>query len=74
MGALLHDVGISQIQKDDMPEHAFIGAQIARDAGYPEEVARCIELHDFAGLTKEYVEGANLPCVIDKDDKLPVTW
>ena len=71
---LLHDVGISQIQKDDMPEHAFIGAQIARDAGYPEEVARCIELHDFAGLTKEYVEGANLPCVIDKDDKLPVTW
>ena len=33
-----------------------------------------IELHDFAGLTKEYVEGANLPCVIDKDDKLPVTW
>lgn len=74
MGALLHDVGISQIQKDDMPEHAFIGAQIARDAGYPEEVARCIELHDFAGLTKEYVEGANLPCVIEKDDKLPVTW
>ena len=74
MGALLHDVGISQIQKDDMPEHAFIGAQIARDAGYPEEVARCIELHDFAGLTKEYVEGANLQCVIDKDDKLPVTW
>lgn len=74
MGALLHDVGISQIQKDDMPEHAFIGAQIARDAGYSEEVARCIELHDFAGLTKEYVEGANLPCVIDKEDKLPVTW
>ncbi len=32
------------------------------------------ELHDFAGLTKEYVEGANLPCVIDKEDKLPETW
>ena len=74
IGALLHDVGISQIQKDDMPEHAFIGAQIARDAGYSEEIARCIELHDFAGLTKEYVQGANLPCMIQKEDKLPESW
>lgn len=74
VGAVLHDVGISQIQADDMPEHAFIGAMIARDAGYSEHIARCIELHDFAGLVEEYVQGINLPCYIDKKDKLPESW
>ncbi len=73
-GALLHDLGISQIITDDMPEHAYIGGQIARAAGFSEEVARCIELHDCAGLVKEYVLALNLPRTVDKDDMIPETW
>lgn len=74
IGALLHDIGISQINKDDMPEHAYIGAEIARDAGYSEEIARCIELHDGGGFGKEFVSVLNIAKSVDKDDLLPESW
>jgi len=73
-GALLHDVGISQIISDDMPEHAYIGGRIAQDAGFGEKVSRCIELHDCAGFVKEYVLALDLPRTVAKDDLLPETW
>lgn len=75
IGALLHDVGISQIVSDDMPEHTYIGAHIARAAGFSEEIARCIELHDSAGLVKEYCDLLQLPISCEgNDDLIPRTW
>lgn len=74
IGAILHDIGISQINMDNMPEHAYIGGEIARAAGYSEEVARCIERHDGAGFVKEFVLALNLPRSVEKDDMLPETW
>lgn len=74
IGALLHDVGISQIDKDDMPEHAYIGAEITRSAGYSEHIARCIELHDGGGFVEEFVSTLNIARSVDKKDLLPETW
>ena len=74
LGALLHDVGISQIISDDMPEHAYIGGQIALAAGYSKEISLCIELHDCAGFVKEYVTELDLARTVEKDDLLPETW
>lgn len=73
-GALLHDIGISQTEDDLSPEHAMIGANMVRAAGYPEEVARCVEMHDCGGLVEEVVKELGLVPTIGKVDTLPESW
>lgn len=73
-GALLHDIGISQTEDDVSPEHAMIGADIVRAAGYPEEVARCVEMHDCGGLVEEVIQELGLAPTIGKTDTLPQSW
>lgn len=74
IGAVLHDVGISQESDDASPEHAYVGGQLARAAGFSEEIARSIELHDCGGFVKEVVQELDLPRTVNKDDLLPETW
>ena len=73
-GSLLHDIGISQTIDDSSPEHGMIGAQMVRDAGYPEAVARCVEFHDCGGFVREIVEELSLPTTCGKRDTLPESW
>ena len=73
-GALLHDTGISQTEDDLSPEHAMIGANIVRTAGYPEEVARCVEMHDCGGLVEEVIQELGLAPTTGKMDTLPESW
>lgn len=49
-GAALHDIGRSQTHS---LAHAQIGADICREYGLSEEVARIVECHIGAGLTAE---------------------
>jgi uncharacterized protein len=68
-GAMLHDIGIV---KTDAPgikcfgtekyiKHGIIGAQMLRDEGCPEWVARIAERHTGAGLTADDIVAMNLP-------------
>lgn len=74
MGCLLHDIGISQTIDDRSPEHSMIGANMVRAAGYPEEVARCVEFHDSGGLVPEVIAELALPTTCGKQDTLPESW
>lgn len=74
MGCLLHDIGISQTIDDRSPEHSMIGANMVRDAGYPEEIARCVEFHDAGGLVPEVIAELKLPTTCGKADTLPESW
>jgi putative nucleotidyltransferase with HDIG domain len=74
MGCLLHDIGISQTIDDRSPEHSMIGADMVRDAGYPEEVARCVEFHDSGGLVPEVIAELQLTTTCGKADTLPESW
>ena len=49
-GALLHDIGRSRTHSIG---HAQAGADMLREAGYPEELARIVECHTGAGLTAD---------------------
>lgn len=73
-GSLLHDIGISQTIDDSSPEHGMIGANMVRDAGYPEAVARCVEFHDCGGFVREIVAELGLPTTCGKLDTLPESW
>ena len=57
-GALLHDIGRARTHGID---HAVVGANIASELGYPEEVVRIIERHIGAGIPKEEAEKLGLP-------------
>jgi putative nucleotidyltransferase with HDIG domain len=74
MGALLHDIGISQTIDDSSPEHGMIGANMVREAGYPEAVARCIEFHDCGGFVAEIIAELGLQTTTGKQDTVPETW
>jgi putative nucleotidyltransferase with HDIG domain len=74
MGCLLHDIGISQTIDDRSPEHSMIGANMVRAAGYPEEVARCVEFHDSGGMVPEVIAELALPTTCGKQDTLPESW
>lgn len=79
VGALLHDVGLCNLafeagKNDFLPEHYYIGAEIALQAGYSEEVARCIECHDCGGLVTEVIAALGLPVHGAKENTLPETW
>jgi uncharacterized protein len=49
-GSMLHDIGRSQTHGIG---HAQSGAEICRNLGLPEEVARIVECHTGAGLTAD---------------------
>ena len=57
-GALLHDIGRSKTHGID---HAVVGAQIAKEYGYSEDVLNIIERHIGAGITKEESVKLGLP-------------
>lgn len=70
-GALLHDIGISVTLDDLTPNHCAIGSRIAREMGYPEQVARCIECHEgiFSAQT-----GRELKVDMVREHYCPQTW
>lgn len=57
-GALLHDIGRSRTHGIT---HAVVGAEIAREHGYPDEVVNIIERHIGAGITAEEAVKLGLP-------------
>ncbi len=77
--AMLHDIGIF---RTDAPSihchgtepylaHGVIGAQLLRQLGVDETVARVAERHTGAGITREDIEAQNLP--LSPADYLPET-
>jgi uncharacterized protein len=65
-GALLHDVGRC---KTNGIRHAVVGAVLARSLGASDEVARIVERHIGAGITREEAVKLGLPA----RDYLPKT-
>ncbi len=65
-GALLHDIGRSQIHSI---MHAYVGAQIAAEHGLPPELVDIIRKHTGAGLDQQDVKELELP----PGDYMPVT-
>ena len=57
-GALLHDIGRA---KDHTIFHAYIGSQMVREYGLPEQLVEIVRKHTGAGLDKEDVEEMGLP-------------
>jgi uncharacterized protein len=49
-GAMLHDIGRSRTHAID---HAQQGADLLREQGFPEDLARIVECHTGAGLTAD---------------------
>ncbi|MCK9581711.1 MAG: HDIG domain-containing protein [Methanoregula sp.] len=49
-GAMLHDIGRGSTHAID---HAQRGADLLREQGFPEDVARIVECHTGAGLTAD---------------------
>lgn len=78
-GGLLHDIGLTELGVGDyeteaakpVPEHCAIGAKIARNAGFPESVAHCIESHEF--WIGEEARICKFPDPI-KESYVPKTW
>lgn len=64
-GALLHDIGRSRTHRID---HAVVGASMVRGMGFPEDVARIVEVHIGAGIPAEEAGRLGLP----KKDYLPI--
>lgn len=77
--AMLHDIGIVRTNAHgihchgDQPylRHGVIGAQLLRQAGAPEWLARIAERHTGAGITAQDIRDNNLP--IPPADYLPET-
>jgi len=57
-GGMLHDLGRSRTHYLD---HGIIGAQILRQKGFPDELARIAENHLFAGILAEEAKEFGLP-------------
>jgi uncharacterized protein (TIGR00295 family) len=72
LGALLHDIGIAVTGDDLSPQHASIGANMARKHGFPEAVARCIESHELLGLPGN--EGNELGVSMGRESFVPQNW
>lgn len=77
--AMLHDIGIYRCDAPSIEchgtepyiRHGIIGAQILRDCGAPETMARVAERHTGAGLTAHEIEQSRLP--LPAKDYLPET-
>lgn len=72
VGSLLHDVGIAKTIDDVSPNHSVIGGVIAREHGYCDEVARCIENHEYVIWSRE--EGKLFDMEMKRDSFRPETW
>ncbi len=78
-GGLLHDVGLSKassISYDSamntpIRDHCALGADIARQAGFPESVVECIECHELWNGDEAAAAGFRPPI---KMDYFPRTW
>lgn len=79
-GIYLHDIGIYSCYDEDVnPDknlpayimHGFIGHQILKKEGFPENVCRFASTHTGTGLTKEDIEKEKLN--IEIKDYIPVT-
>lgn len=57
-GAHLHDVGRSRTQGID---HASVGAQLLREAGYPEALCLVVERHTGGGIDAKEARTLHLP-------------
>ncbi len=57
-GAMLHDIGRG---KTHGIEHGVVGAQMLREWGYTEELARIVERHIGAGIDENEAEKLGLP-------------
>ena len=57
-GGLLHDLGKAKGRADD---HGYLGAQLGRNFGLPEEILRIMETHVKAGLSEEEALEAGIP-------------
>lgn len=81
-GALLHDVGYyplfeasGYVPKDKTITHGVVGAELLRNAGLPEPLARIAERHTGVGLTKEYIARVGLPLPVrDLVPETPEEW
>ncbi|MFX0086959.1 MAG: HD domain-containing protein [Candidatus Hodarchaeota archaeon] len=65
-GAMLHDLGRS---KTHQLTHGIIGAQMLRQNGFSDELARIAEIHLFAGILAEEAREFGLP----SKDYVPLT-
>ena len=65
-GGMLHDLGRSRTHQLN---HGIIGAQILRQKGFPDELARIAENHLFAGISAEEAIEFGLP----SKDFIPTT-
>ena len=78
-GGLLHDVGLSGSGDKDLkeeianpsPEHCVIGAKIASDANFSDDVIECIECHEL--WSGDEAKELGFPSPI-KGDCIPKTW
>ncbi len=72
--AMLHDVGIYKTDaagiecygSEPYLRHGVVGADLLRDLGLPEELARVAERHTGAGITSEDIRQMNLPLPQDR--------
>ena len=72
--AMLHDIGIFLTDADGIDchgtepyiRHGILGAQLLREEGFAEEVARVAERHTGAGITQADIEELNLPLPTEK--------
>ncbi len=58
IGGLLHDLGRA---KTHGVEHGAVGGQMAREMGLPEPLARIIERHVGAGISRDEAKRLGLP-------------
>ncbi|MEO5356195.1 MAG: TIGR00295 family protein [Nitrospirae bacterium YQR-1] len=58
VGALLHDIGRGKTHGLD---HAFVGAEMAKELGLQAEIVKIIQRHIGAGLPKEEAVSLGLP-------------
>lgn len=69
VAAMLHDIGIVACDAPSIEchgsepyiSHGTIGAQMLREAGVPEEIARVAERHTGTGLTADEIISSRLP-------------
>jgi len=57
-GALLHDIGRS---KTHTVHHAIVGAEIAKSAGFPEQVVSILKRHVGGGITADEAKQLGWP-------------
>lgn len=79
-GSLVHDIGVYECFDEDLnpdsalPQyisHGYLGYQILKKEGYPEELARFALTHIGTGITREDIKRENLPFRLG--DYIPIT-